>query len=270
MRARHHITRRGLGAVALGAAAALAGAGAAHGQGQGQNRPRLRFAVEGANPPWNFVTPQGQVAGIDVEIANELCRRLDVTCEISAQAWDGIIPGLIANRFDAIIAGMAMTPARRERVAFTDQYRRIISSFIARRGAFTDISPQALRGRRIGVQRGASQHVWLQASGYEQTATIVLYDTVGGPELDLIAGRVDLIVMNKITAHLGLMQRPEARNLEFVGPELAGGVLGDGAGIALRKEDTALQARLNRALAEMTADGTLPRIYERHIPFRML
>ena len=136
-----------------------------------------------------------------------------MTCEITAQAWDGIIPGLLANRFDVIIGGMAMTPARRERVAFSNQYRRIISSFfIARRGAFTDISPQALRGRRIGVQRGASQHVWLQREGYERSSTLVLYDTVNGPELDLIAGRVDLIVMNKITAHLGLMNWPEARN----------------------------------------------------------
>jgi polar amino acid transport system substrate-binding protein/arginine/ornithine transport system substrate-binding protein len=256
------LTRRALGAATIG----IATAGAA----RAQNRPRLRFAVEGANPPWNFVTPQGQVAGIDVEIANEICRRLDVTCEVSAQNWDGIIPGLLANRFDAIIAGMAMTPARRERVAFTDQYRRIISTFIARRGQFTDITPAALRGKRIGVQRGASQHIWLQRAGYEGVATIVLYDTVGGPEMDLIAGRVDLIVMNKITAHLGLMQRPEARGLEFVGPELFGGDLGDGAGIALRKEDTELQARLNRVLAEMNQDGTLKRIYERQIPFPML
>jgi ABC-type amino acid transport substrate-binding protein len=256
-----YIARRALGAAAFGVAATGARA---------QSRPRLRFAVEGANPPWNFVTPQGQVAGIDVDIANEICRRLDVTCEVTAQNWDGIIPGLQANRFDAIIAGMAMTPARRERVAFTDQYRRIISTFIAQRGRFTEVSPAALRGRRIGVQRGASQHIWMQRAGYEQTATIVLYDTVGGPELDLLAGRLDLIVMNKITAHLGLMQRPEARNLEFVGPELFGGDLGDGAGIALRKEDTELLARLNRVLAEMVADGTLPRLYERHIPFRLL
>lgn len=262
MRETYAFRRRALGALA---AAALAAQPA-----RAQQRPVLRFAVEGANPPWNFVTPQGQVAGIDVEIANEICRRLDVTCQVMAQNWDGIIPGLLANRFDAIIAGMAMTPARRERVAFTNQYRRIISSFIAQRGRFTDITPAALRGRRIGVQRGASQHIWLQRAGYEGGSTVVLYDTVGGPELDLIAGRLDLIVMNKITAHLTLMQRPEARNLEFVGPELFGGDLGDGAGIALRPNDTELLERLNRVLAQMTEDGTLPRIYDRHIPFRLL
>ena len=237
---------------------------------RGQTPAKLRIATEGANPPWNYVTPQGQVAGVDVEIATEMCRRMGVVCEISAQAWDGIIPGLIASRFDAIIAGMAITPARQERVAFTTPYRKIISAFIAPKGAIKDTTPAGLRGKRIGVQRGSSQHVFLQNAGYDKTATIVLYDAVGGPELDLAANRVDLIIMNKISAFLGLMKRPEGAGLEFVGPDYAGGVLGDGAGIALRKDDAALLARMNETLAAMKADGTLAKIYERTVPFPML
>ncbi len=235
-----------------------------------QSPAKLRIATEGANPPWNYVTPQGQVAGLDVEIATELCKRMGTACEVSAQAWDGIIPGLIANRFDAIVAGMAITPARAERVAFTTPYRKIISAFITRKGTTLDTGPEGLRGKRIGVQRGASQHIYLQNAGYEKTATIVLYDTVGGPELDLATGRVDLIIMNKVTAFLGLMKRPEGAGLAFVGPDYGGGVLGEGAGIALRKEDTALLARFNAVIADMKADGSLSAIYDKAIPFPMV
>lgn len=259
---RNKLSRR---ALALGALGGVLGRPAL-----AQTRPALRVAVEGQNPPWNYVTPQGTVAGADVDISHELCRRLEMDCQISAQAWDGIIPGLLANRFDAIVAGMAMTPARRERVAFTDTYRNVISVFIVRDPRITDVSPAGLRGRRIGVQRGASQHFYLQRSGYEQTATIVPYETVGGPELDLLAGRVDAIIMNKVTAHMGLMQRPDARELRVVGPDLVGGLLGDGAGIALRRTDTELLARLNAALAAMRADGTLRAIYARYVPFEMI
>jgi ABC-type amino acid transport substrate-binding protein len=229
----------------------------------------LRVATEGANPPWNFVTPQGVVDGIDIEIANALCARMGMRCEVMAQDWDGIIPGLLARRYDAIIAGMAMTPARRERVEFSDVYRKIISSFIARKGTVTDVSPAGLRGKRIGVQRGAAQHVWMQRNGYEATATIVLYDNVAGPRLDLIAGRIDLLIENKISSYLNFMQRPEAGQFEFVGPEFSGNELGEGAGIAVRKEDNELRARINRALAELRADGTLDRIYAARIPFRI-
>lgn len=259
---KHALSRRGFAFGALGSALAL--------PALAQTRQRLRVAVEGQNPPWNYVTPDGTIAGADVDISNELCRRLDVECQISAQAWDGIIPGLLANRFDVIVAGMAMTPARRERVAFTDVYRNVISVFIVRGAEITDISPAGLRGRRIGVQRGASQHLFLQRSGYEQTATIVPYETVGGPELDLLAGRVDAIIMNKVTAHLGLLRRPEARDLRIVGEDLVGGLLGDGAGIALRRGDTDLLARLNAAIAAMRADGTLRAIYARYVPFEMI
>jgi lysine-arginine-ornithine-binding protein len=263
MIAKQSLSRRRFGQLA--AAGAAFGWSASSAQGQ-----TLRFATEGANPPWNYVTPQGAVLGIDIDIANALCAKLGMKCEIMAQAWDGIIPGLLAKRYDAIIAGMAMTPARRERVEFSDVYRRIISSFVARKGTIADISPAALKGKRIGVQRGASQHLWMQRNGYEQAATIVLYDTVAGPQLDLVAGRVDLIVENKISNFLTFMQKPEAAPFEFVGPELFGGDLGDGAGIALRKEDNALRAQINKALAELKADGTLEKIYAEKIPFKLL
>jgi ABC-type amino acid transport substrate-binding protein len=172
MRSTLLLNRRQFGGFVAAGAATLA-APAVRAQGQ-----LIRFATEGANPPWNFVTPQGRVEGIDIDIANAICQRLGARCEVAAQAWDGIIPGLLARRYDAIIAGMAMTPARRERVAFSDVYRKIISSFVARKGTVTDVSPAALRGKRIGVQRGASQQLWLERNGYGQTATIVLYDTV--------------------------------------------------------------------------------------------
>jgi lysine-arginine-ornithine-binding protein len=264
MKFAHKISRRRFGLIA-GAAALAAPFADARAQA-----PLLRFATEGANPPWNFVTPQGAVEGIDIDIANALAAKMGMRCEVIATAWDGIIPGLLAKRYDAIIAGMAMTPARRERVEFSDVYRKIITSFVAKKGTVTDISPQALKGKRIGVQRGASQHGWLTRNGYEQTATVVLYDTVAGPQLDLIAGRVDLIIENKISNYLVFMQKPEAAGFEFVGPELTGNELGEGAGIALRKEDNELRARINKALGELRADGTLDRIYATKIPFKML
>lgn len=231
---------------------------------------KLKIATEGTYAPWSFKDAQGKLQGWDVEIAHALCEKMRMECEVIAQDWDGIIPGLQAKKYDAIVASMSMTPKRREQVEFTDKYKDVISSFVAKKATITDTSPDGMKGKRIGVQRGSSQHQWLQASGYEKTANLVLYDTTQQPELDLVSGRVDAIIGNKATFYTGFFKRPETKDFEFVGPALRGGILGEGAGIAIRKGDTALRDQFNKAIAEIRADGTYDRISKKYFPFPLM
>ncbi|MFM0045621.1 transporter substrate-binding domain-containing protein [Paraburkholderia sediminicola] len=231
----------------------------------------LRVATEGTYPPWSFKDASGQLQGFDVDVANALCAQMKVKCQIVAQAWDGIIPGLQANRYDAIVASMSMTPARRKQVLFTNKYKDTTSSFIvAKDSGIKDVSPAGLKGKRIGVQRGSSQHQWLTANGYDSAATLVLYDDTRQPELDLVAGRVDAIIGNKATFYSDFFKRPESGDFTFVGPELKGGVLGDGNAIAVRLDNTDLWNRLNAALAAIIANGTYDRIRKKYFPFQLM
>ena len=232
--------------------------------------PKMKIATEGTYFPWSFKDAQGKLQGWDVDIAYALCARMKVECEVAGQDWDGIIPGLLAKKYDAIVASMSMTPKRREQVDFTDKYKDVVSSFVARKGSIGDASPEGMKGKRIGVQRGSSQHQWLQANGYEKSATLVLYDTTQQPELDLVSGRVDAIIGNKATYFTGFFKRPESRDFDFVGKDLKGGVLGEGAGIAVRKGDDALRERFNKALAEIRADGTYDQITRKYFPFALM
>src|SRR3954462_1436086 len=79
----------------------------------------VKIATEGAYAPWNFSTPQGKLDGFEPELALELCRRMNVKCEVVAQDWDGIIPALNAGKYDAIMAGMNITDKRLEVVGFS-------------------------------------------------------------------------------------------------------------------------------------------------------
>ncbi len=231
---------------------------------------KLRIATEGAYAPWNFKDASGALVGWDIDITNALCAKMKVQCEIVAQEWDGIIPGLLAKKYDMIVAGMSMTPKRREQVEFTRKYKDVVSRFVAKKGSIADTSPAGMKGKRIGVQRGAAQRTWLEASGYDKTATLVFYDSVQGPELDLVAGRIDAMVGNEVSYFIGFLKRPEGKDFDFAGPQLTGGVLGDGAGIAIRKDDTALRDRLNKAIDEIIADGSYETITKKYFPFKVL
>ena len=93
----------------------------------------LRIGTEGAYAPFNYTNADGTLGGFDVEIANAICADMQVTCEIMAQDWDGIIPGLKAGKYDAIVAAMSVTPERAEQVSFTDPYFSNTLVFLAKK-----------------------------------------------------------------------------------------------------------------------------------------
>jgi polar amino acid transport system substrate-binding protein/arginine/ornithine transport system substrate-binding protein len=227
-----------------------------------------RIATEGTYPPWSFKDSQGNLQGWDVDIANALCEKMKAKCEIIAQDWDGIIPGLIARKFDLIVASMAITDERRKRVDFSDKYKDTISRFVAKKGASPDVSPAALKGKTIGVQRGSIQAAYL-TQNYKESE-VKFYDTPQAAELDLVAGRVDYIFGNMVTYFVGFMKTADAANFAFVGPEMKGGLLGDGNGIAVRKGDAAMLEKVNAALAAIRADGTYDRITAKYFPFKLM
>ena len=103
----------------------------------------LTIASEGARPPYNYFDGD-RLAGFEIDLGRDLCRRMDVECTFVAQDWDSLIPALLAHRSDAIMAAMEVTPAREARIAFSTPYVRMPSAFLVRKGgAPTASSPEA-------------------------------------------------------------------------------------------------------------------------------
>jgi lysine-arginine-ornithine-binding protein len=230
---------------------------------------KIRIATEGANPPFSTIDSSGALEGFDVDIARALCAKLEADCEIAAQDWDGIIPALLARKYDAIIASLNITEDRKRVVAFTKPYYHSPGAFVVRKGTVSqDLSPKALSGKSIGVQT-ATNHAAFLEDKYSRSI-VRLYNTPADAYRDLAAGRVEYVMYDKLAAY-DWLKTPEGQCCEMTPGELGdASYFGSGVAIALRKGDEALVQRFNTAIDGIVADGTYAKINAKYFPFPIL
>ncbi len=227
---------------------------------------KLRLATEGANPPFSTIDASGQLEGFDVDIAKALCAKMAAECEIASQDFDGIIPALLARKYDAIIASLNVTEDRKHVVAFTKPYYHSPSAFVVRKGTnMKDLSPKALAGKTIGVQTATNHSAYLED---QYSRSIVrLYNTVADAYRDLAAGRVEYVMYDKLAIY-DWLKSPEGACCEIAPGDLGDpAYFGSGVAIALRKGDGALLQRFNTAIDGIVADGTYAKINAKYFPF---
>lgn len=220
----------------------------------------LRIGTEGAYPPFNQIDPSGELIGFDIDIAQALCDNMGVECVFVRQDWDGIIPGLLARKYDAIVASMSITEERQQAVDFTDPYYSNKLAYVAAEGSKLD--PAKLEGKVIGAQRATISASYLEDHPIED-ADVKLYDTQENAYLDLASGRVDVILADRLVSY-DWLQSEAGEDFAFLGEPID---IGDTIGIAVRKGDDELLARLNAALAEIIADGTYEELNAKYFPF---
>ena len=226
-----------------------------------QAADKVRFVTEGAWAPFNFIDSAGMPQGFDVDIARALCSRMEADCEILTQDWDGLIPGLKVRKFDAIIASMSITEDRLKVVDFTNKYYSGGLRFMGRVGETFDSND--LAGKTIGAQRSTLAAQYLE-DNFMGKADLKFYDNQDNVYLDLLSGRLDIVLSDELPTYNWLKTAEGASKFEFKGNSF---MKNDEIGIAVRKGDTKLKEKLNKALDEMIADGTYQKINARYFPF---
>ncbi len=222
----------------------------------------VRIANETATPPFNFVDGDGNIQGFDVEIAAALCEVMGVEKVDVIQDWDGMIPGLIAKKFDAIISDMSITEKRLKMVNFSQSYFDEQGLFLSRKGEEFDFSVEGMKGKRVAVQRATTFANYIKGV-YGSSVDIKYYETPANQILDLLSERVDLILAADVFVHR-TMQSENGAKLAITGsPVTDKKYIGHGVGIALRKQDTELLDSFNKALDTIKANGTYDEIYNK-------
>ena len=223
---------------------------------------KYKVGIEGAYPPFNNKDASGTVVGFDKDIADALCAKMKAECEIVTSDWDGIIPGLIAKKFDFIVSSLSITDERKQAVDFTDPYYSNKQQFIAPKNVDFKTDKDSMKDKTVGTQR-ATVAAQILEDKYGNDITVKLYDTQENAYLDLTSGRVDALLADKY-ANFEWLKSAAGKNYEFKGEPINDS---DKVGIALRQGDSELRTKLNLALKEIKEDGTYKKINDKYFPF---
>ncbi|WP_343049536.1 lysine/arginine/ornithine ABC transporter substrate-binding protein [Azospirillum melinis] len=268
--------------LALGAMMAVAAAGAAG----AKEWKTVRIASEGAYPPWNATDTSGKLTGFEVDLGNDLCKRMKVTCEFVAQDWDGIIPALQQGKYDAIMSAMTITDERKKVIDFSVPYGTEPSVFAVVTGSplakalnlgadrvdlndqgkakpVLDKLAEALKGKSVGVQVSTIQADFMDK--HLPKVTMRTYDKIDNAGIDLGSGRVDAMLGDRSVVEAVVKATPD--KMVIVGPNFIGGVIGEGMGVGLRKDTADLKAMFDKAIGEALKDGTVKKLSTQHFGY---
>lgn len=215
----------------------------------------LTMATNAEFPPYEYKEGDGY-KGIDVEIAEAIAAKLGMELKIEDIAFDSIIPGVQTGKYDMGMAGLTVNEERLQTVNFSDSYATGIQSIIVKEGS--DIkSADDLAGKKIGVQTSTTGDIYATDDFGEENIT--RYENGAVAVQGLLEGKVDCVIIDNAPAksYAEANEGLVVLDTEYVQEEYA---------ICFAKENTQLQADVNKALGELIADGTVQTIIEKYIP----
>jgi polar amino acid transport system substrate-binding protein len=232
--------------------------GLAGGPADAKEWKTVRIGMDATYPPFESVDPKGQIVGFEVDYGKALCAKMHVTCTFQNQDWDGVIPALLSGKFDVIFSSMNMTPARAQKVLFSEMYYATAPVWVAQASnKSNDVSLAAMKGKLVGTQSSTvfANYLDKEYKGIE----VKLYPGGDEPLLDLANGRLDYAVSDILVAGKFIEKNPGCCRI-VTEIKRTPDVFGPGVGAAFRPDDVELKDMFNKAIDEADADGTFKKI----------
>ncbi|OUS78703.1 hypothetical protein B1748_01105 [Paenibacillus sp. MY03] len=215
-----------------------------------RQKGKIIVATSGTFKPNTFTDEDGQLAGYDIDWANMIADKIGVEAEFVTGDLAGLVPGLVAGRYDVILSGLIMTDERRGVIDFSERYKVDGGIAVVREDNTVVTDVRNLEGLRVGVIGGSGYMEDVQQiGGYKE-----LKEYPGSPEafIDLKAGRIDVYVVAKGGASDFLMNDKEKTLLKMVG-EIYNEKY---SGVGIPKGETELKQLIDELIAEKKQDGT--------------
>lgn len=227
----------------------------------------LRFGTALGYAPFEYRGSDGNMTGFEIDLGNAICDHLKKRCEWIETEIATMVPALKARKYDAILASIGVTEARKKLLLFTDKVHGGGTRLIVKENSGLQPDPAQLAGKRIGVEQGSSVENFARQRWAPQGVIVVSYGNQDLVYNDLIAGRLDGMLTGEVQGQLGFLSTDKGKGFTFSGEKLQDPLIGTGvSAIAVDKENTLLASELNSAIAALRADGTYQKIAAKYFP----
>lgn len=223
---------------------------------------QVRIATESNYKPFSYLDNQGNHQGFEIDLIHALCAEMQADCSISSQDWESLIPGLTANKYDAIFASMSATDERRKVVNFSDPYFNNKLVLVGKKD--TQATIDDVDDKNVAVQQATVSAKYLADN--KPKAVVKTYDKQVNAYLDLSAGRVEFL-LSDIAPALDWLKTEQGAGFEIKGEAID---INDNVAIAMRQEDTELAGKFNTALATLKQNGEYDKLIEKYFDLQAL
>lgn len=241
-----------IGALALGALATVATVAVA--------QDKYTTGVDGTFAPHAFPKLGGGIEGFNVDLVDELRKRLGAEIELVATQWSGLLPGLAAGTYDFVAAPTTITEERSSNLLFTEGYLNTDFLFVVKAGSEKITDLKQFKGKTIAVNKGAVYDSWARGLTEEIGWTVESYGTNADAIQAVLSGRAAANVAGNTASAWAAKQNPQ---LEVSYLHSTGLVWG----MPLRKDSEELRQKLEVAIECMKIDGTFAAMHEKWFGF---
>lgn len=217
---------------------------------------KIVIGMDDSFPPMEYRDESNNLKGFDIDVANEIGKRLNIQFEFMPTDWNGVIQSLKTKRFDIILSSLSITPEREKEIAFSNPYLAAGQIVVVRKDDNSINTPQDLKGKVVGVQLGSTSEEAMKDLE-SSMKDVKRYDKNTEAFQDLAIGRIDAVVVDELVGRYYI--KDQNANYKILSQELRK----ENVGIGFRKEDTALKEKFNKVLEDMKKDGTLEKISEK-------
>ncbi|WP_026501285.1 transporter substrate-binding domain-containing protein [Bartonella vinsonii] len=228
------------------------------------NAQTLKIASDASYPPFSYIDSNNKLQGFDIDISYALCQKMNVKCILITQDFEGMIPGLLAKKYDAIISSLAPTQERLQKIDFTDPYYNTeLAVIVSKVSAIKEISAEAFKGKNLGVQSNTTQAAYAEDHYSSEGVNIKFYPTTIEVNRDLLNHRLDAVIVDKLQA-LNWLENEGNDCCQLLGTleETKFPIA-----IALRQNNNDLKNKFNKAIKEIRLDGTYDKIMKKYFSY---
>ena len=235
----------------------------AAGSAMAKEYKELRFGVDPSYAPFESKAADGSLVGFDIDLGNAICAELKVKCKWVESDFDGMIPGLKANKFDGVISSMTATPAREKVIDFSSELFSGPTGLVFKKGAAIDNNPASLKGKKVGYEQGTIQEAYAKAVLNKAGVETQAYANQDQVYADLISGRLDASIQDMLQAELGFLKSPQGADFEVSKP-VESELLPSKTAVGITKGNAELKALLDKGIKALHENGTYAAVQQKH------